>query len=135
MGSDIQLRLDEMGPEDMGSKNASRVASTETPVSGGETSLGASQKASAESHTLPLTFTSPLSRLFSRAEDGKTGQQDRPENNHSKEDTGRSANGDDILRTHAEEFDELRRQLEAMREGQDRLEDMLRRFVSAGDTK
>ncbi|KAJ9114907.1 hypothetical protein QFC20_001280 [Naganishia adeliensis] len=127
MGSDIQLRLDELGPEDLDSKKSLDVLRPEDDGS------SSTSKTQAKSKTTSASFTSPLGKLFSKVGDHE-GPQDAPGNSHQKGDNGHAASAD-LLRTHAEEFDDLRRQLDAMRDGQDRLEEMLRKFVSSGDNK
>lgn len=127
MGSDIQLRLDELGPEDLDSKKSLDVLRPEDDGS------SSTSKTQAKSKTTSASFTSPLGKLFSKVGDHE-GPQDAPGNSHQKGDNGHAASAD-LLRTHAEEFDDLRRQLDAMRDGQDGLEEMLRKFVSSGDNK
>lgn len=130
MGSDIQLRLDEMGPGD--ADITRRRASADLTRVEDDGSPGTDKKPASAETTSP-TFTSPLGKLFSKVTE-QEGQQDRSRASHKKGDTAHTS-GADLLRTHAEEFDDLRRQLDAMRDGQDRLEAMLRKFMTSADKK
>jgi hypothetical protein len=122
MGSDIQLRRDELGPEDADMKK--RRESSDIVRPDGDGSAGGS-KTPANAKTTAPTFTSPLGKLFL-----KVGELEGDKNGVVSHQVS-----SDLLRTHAEEFDDLRRQLDVMRNGQDRLEAMLRKFVSSGDKK
>lgn len=127
MGSDIQLRIDELGPEDL---DYTKSPDALRPEDDGSSGIS---KTPAKSKSTSAAFTSPLGKLFSKVEDRQEAQA-RSVNSHQQGSAGHSASAD-LLRTHAEEFDDLRRQLDAMRDGQDRLEEMLRKFVTSGNAK
>lgn len=127
MGSDIQLRRDELGPEDADGKNAREERAA--AISRGNRDmglLGEEPRTPNKSKTASTATASPLDRLFSRSGKSQTSLNE-PENG-SCDDKGGGAD-EDPIRTHAEEFDELRRQLEAMKDGQARVEAMLRKLV------
>jgi hypothetical protein len=133
MGSDIQLRRDELGPDDAAERENAREEHA-AAISRGNRDLDAGREGtrtpkSKSAETMPA---SPLNKLFSRPAATVAPMNEAPTSGQRHHTRSNDA-GDDLVRTHAEEFDELRRQLEAMKEGQARVEVMLRRLVSTGN--
>lgn len=130
MGSDIQLRRDELGPEDADGKNAREERAAAIFRGNRDLALpGEEVRTPTKTRTASSATASPLDKLFSRS--GKS-QGSLPEGENGNGDIKRSSPGEELVRTHAEEFDELRRQLDSMKEGQARVEAMLQRLVSTG---
>jgi hypothetical protein len=130
MGSDIQLRRDELGPEDADGKNVREARAA--AISRGNQDmglLGEEARTPKKLRTASSATASPLDELFSRS--GKS-QVSLHEGENGDGVIKRNSPGEELVRTHAEEFDELRRQLDSMKDGQARVEAMLQRLVPTG---
>ncbi|KAJ9111126.1 hypothetical protein QFC19_001325 [Naganishia cerealis] len=127
MDSDIQLRLDELGPGDDGQERAEMTLdAVESLNSGPQTPTNPKRKAG--NSTVP-PVSSPLGKLFSANENSKASEM--PSHGASRDNKGH----DDLARTNAEEFDDLRRQMTAMKDGQERLEEMLKLLLPSDRNK
>lgn len=124
MGSEIQLRLDELGPGDEDA-HAGLHMSDDTDSSSPGQRTPTDTKAKTSKPTAKL-FSSPLGKLFSAPDDAKALEAG---GSHGRKRDNKHRSGD-IAPTYAEEFDELRRQLVTMKDGQERLEVMLQQLVS-----
>jgi hypothetical protein len=119
--SNIQLRRDELGPDDAAERENAREEHA-AAISRGNRDLDAGREGtrtpkSKSAETMPA---SPLNKLFSRPAATVAPMNEAPTSGQRHHTRSNDA-GDDLVRTHAEEFDELRRQLEAMKEGQAKL--------------
>ncbi|KAJ9120914.1 hypothetical protein QFC22_002849 [Naganishia vaughanmartiniae] len=129
MGSEIQLRLDELGPEDEAANIGPHISDDADDSPGRRTPSDTKPKTS-EPPAAKL-FSSPLGKLFSTTDDSTALETGRIHGGKRVD----KQRGDDIAPTHAEEFDELRRQLTAMKNGQQRLEAMLQQLLTDAHIK
>lgn len=128
MGSDIQLRRDELGPDNTDGRNAREERAA--AISRGNRNLDTLGEEPRTFDQTKSDVSSPLGKLFSPSATSTAALGETQNGTHDNK-SGQA--GEDLVRTHAEEFDELRRQLDAMKDGQERVEAMLRRLTSAGN--